>query len=383
MEGFLVRSLTPRSQLFHACPTLDPHLVLRIEFASTSLADSAAAFLHNVGLVPDPLPDAPRPALLLSTSCGKLHALPETALLPFPSLTRMMAAVAKTSLAPPEWALPDRRLRLDRPHIMGIVNVTPDSFYDAGRFRDPDDAIPHAFQLIDDGADILDVGGQSSRPGSLPVSATEELDRVLPVVRAVTRRSGVPVSIDTYRPDVATACADEGAHIVNDIRGLRGDPALLDVIAERCLGAVIMHMRGSPETMQSDIHYEDLIGDILWFLAGSVRLAHDNGIPSTALSIDPGIGFGKTVQDNLLITRRLHEFTSLGIPVTFGASRKSFIGKTLNRPVDDRLSGTHATTALAVAAGALIIRVHDVRQAVDVAAMTAAVTAADQPFQET
>lgn len=242
--------------------------------------------------------------------------------------------------------------------IMGILNVTPDSFSDGGRYFDASQALSHAGMLIDDGADILDVGGESSRPGSDPVSLDEELRRVVPVVGALAGSCGVPLSIDTTKPEVAEECLRHGARIVNDIAGLR-DPEMIGVVARYNAAVVVMHMRGTPKTMQSEPAYDDLIGEIKQFLAERVSAAREAGVADIA--VDPGIGFGKTAAHNFEILRRLDEFQSLGCPVLAGPSRKSFLGSLDGRKdAGERLEATLAAAVISAMKGAAVVRVHDV-----------------------
>jgi len=256
------------------------------------------------------------------------------------------------------------------PHtlVMGIVNVTPDSFSDGGCFFDTDRAVEHARALVDDGADILDLGGESSRPGSDPVSVDEELRRLAPVVKALAGTCGVPLSIDTMKPEVAAECLRLGARIVNDINGLR-DSEMIRVTARYGASAVIMHMKGLPKTMQSEPVYDDMIGEVKQFLSERVAAARDAGVRDIA--VDPGIGFGKTAAHNFEILRRLEEFQSLGCPVLVGPSRKSFLGSlTGQKNVNARLEGTLAAAVISAMKGASVVRVHDVaacRRALQVA----------------
>jgi dihydropteroate synthase len=253
--------------------------------------------------------------------------------------------------------------------IMGILNVTPDSFYDGGRYLDPQVAVNRAHQMVAEGADIIDIGGQSSRPGSDPVSEAEEADRVLPVVKAVAKSVSAMISVDTYRAGIARAALDAGAHLINDISALRFDPALLGVVAEHRVPLILMHMQGMPRTMQLNPHYDALIDEVFAFLRERVETAKGAGIPAEHLLIDPGIGFGKGARHNLELLRKLHQFRALGRPLVIGTSRKAFIGWILGTEVNERLEGTAATVATAIAQGADIIRVHDVLAMARVARM--------------
>jgi len=254
--------------------------------------------------------------------------------------------------------------------IMGIVNVTPDSFSDGGEFLDPQRAIAHGRELAAEGADILDIGGESTRPGSQAVTAEEELARVGPVVEALAGDGGPPISIDTSKFAVAEAALGAGAEMVNDVTALRADPDLANLCAERRCEVVLMHMLGDPRTMQENPVYDDVVDDIKAFLAGRIEYAVSQGIEEERIWIDPGIGFGKTVEHNLELHRRLGELADLGRPIAFGSSRKSFIGKLTGTDVDQRLGGSIASNVIAYANGAAMLRVHDVepmRQALAVA----------------
>ena len=245
--------------------------------------------------------------------------------------------------------------------LMGVVNVTPDSFSDGGLFLDPDIAIDHGRALAADGADLLDVGGESTRPGAAAVSAEEERRRVAPVVAGLAG-SAVPVSIDTYKRSVAEAALDAGARLVNDVTALRADPELAGLCADRECEVVLMHMLGTPQTMQDNPVYEDVVDEVKAFLAERIERAVSEGVAEARITVDPGIGFGKTVEHNLELLRRLGELRDLGRPICVGTSRKSFIGKITGRPVDRRLGGTIASSVLAYANGAAMLRVHDVRE---------------------
>jgi dihydropteroate synthase len=245
--------------------------------------------------------------------------------------------------------------------VMGVVNVTPDSFSDGGLFLDSKRAVEHGRRLVADGADLLDVGGESTRPGSEGVSADEELRRVGPVVEELAD-AGAPVSIDTSKRIVAEVALDAGAALVNDVTALRSDPELAGLCAERDCGVVLMHMLGTPRTMQEAPSYEDVVEHVKAFLAGRIEFAVASGIEEERIWIDPGIGFGKTLDHNLELLRRLGELRSLGRPICVGTSRKSFIGKITGRSVEDRLGGTVASNVLAFRNGAEVFRVHDVRE---------------------
>ena len=272
----------------------------------------------------------------------------------------------------------DRKYDLSaRTHIMGILNVTPDSFSDGGRFLDAERAVARGLAMAKEGADIIDVGGESSRPGSDPIPLEEECRRVLPVIERLAGETSVPVSVDTYKSEVAARALDAGAVIVNDISGLHFDSRLADVAAEHGASIVLMHMQGSPKTMQVDPAYEDLIGEIRSYLQQGITLAESKGIGQ--IFVDPGIGFGKTLQHNLEIIRNLSEFHSLGYPVLVGPSRKSFIGMISNVPVDKRMEGTAAAVAAAIMNGAHIVRVHDVAQMKRVAEVADAVVRTPPP----
>jgi dihydropteroate synthase len=260
--------------------------------------------------------------------------------------------------------------------LMGVVNVTPDSFSDGGRFLDPSAAVAHGVRLAEEGAAILDIGGESTRPGADPVPAEEELRRVVPVVeRLAAAGTGSQLSIDTSKAAVAGAALDAGASYVNDVTAFRGDPAIAGLVAERGVECCLMHMLGEPRTMQEDPRYDDVVSDVKAFLEQRLAFAVGEGVPEERVTLDPGIGFGKTLQQNLELLRRLDEIAAIGRPVLVGTSRKSFLGKLTGRDVDDRLAGTIATIVLAYARGASVFRVHDVapvRDALTVAAATVA-----------
>ena len=245
---------------------------------------------------------------------------------------------------------------------MGILNVTPDSFSDGGRFGSPEGAVEHALRMAEEGADLIDVGGESTRPGSPPVPAAEELRRVMPVIEGLRGRLPVPISIDTSKAEVAREASGAGAAIVNDVTALRGDPAMAQVAREAGAGVVLMHMQGTPATMQDDPRYGDVVAEVAAFLRERLGAAQDAGIPAERIVLDPGIGFGKTFEHNLELFRRMRELCALGRPLLVGASRKAFIGRLLGLPVEERLEGTAAAVTAAVLAGARIVRVHDARE---------------------
>ena len=279
-----------------------------------------------------------------------------------------------TEVSPTSWKLAKRVLDLSRRScIMGILNVTPDSFSDGKRYLDLGRAEERVFRMVDEGADIIDIGGESTRPNVAPVGADEELRRVIPLLERLSGRIPVPISVDTYKARVAREALRAGAEIINDISGLTFDPAMASTVAEAGAGLVVMHTRGRPDIMQKDTVYGNMIAEVIDFLARSIAMAEAAGVPKDRIVVDPGIGFAKSVQGNLEIIRRLAEFATLKCPILVGTSRKSFIGTVLGRDVDERLFGTAATVALAVANGASIIRVHDVREMRDVADMTHAV----------
>jgi len=259
------------------------------------------------------------------------------------------------------------RLDLTRPRVMGVVNVTPDSFSDGGRYLDPAQAIAHARQLVADGADIVDVGGESTRPGADEVSAAAECARVLPVVRALAR-DGAIVSVDTSKPEVIRAAVDAGASMINDVRALRVAGAL-DAAAASGAALCLMHMKGDPRTMQQAPQYADVVADVREFLAERIDAARAAGIPAERIAVDPGFGFGKTLEHNVAVMRGLPALAALGYPVVVGYSRKSSLGAITGRGPHDRLAASLAAALVAIARGARIVRVHDVRETVDALAV--------------
>lgn len=252
------------------------------------------------------------------------------------------------------------------PLVMGVVNVTPDSFSDGGRFYNSEDAIAQGLRLVSEGADILDIGGESTRPGSDAVSADEEKRRVLPVIEGLAAGAQVPLSIDTQKADVAREALDAGASIINDVSALRGDREMAPLAAERGVPVCLMHMQGTPKTMQRDPTYEDVVNDIIGWLRSRIEFAVEAGIAEEKIIVDPGFGFGKKLEHNLELLRRVGELHSLGRPLLVGTSRKSMIGAVLNAEADGWLNGTLATIACAVMTGCHIVRVHDVAPAKEV-----------------
>ena len=255
-------------------------------------------------------------------------------------------------------------------HVMGILNVTPDSFSDGGRYLDVQQAVTHAETMIAEGATLIDIGGESSRPGASPVSVDEELARVVPVIDALADTVDVLISVDTSKAEVAQRALEAGAHIVNDITALSEDPDMAIVVAEMEAGVILMHMKGTPRTMQQSPKYKDVVNEVRAWLEKKVQNAEAQGIAPERIIIDPGIGFGKTTEHNLQLLKRLSEFQALNRPLLIGTSRKSFIGNILNVPVTARVEGTAATVCWAITHGADIVRVHDVKANVHAARMT-------------
>jgi dihydropteroate synthase len=277
-----------------------------------------------------------------------------------------------------EWKTSHRTIALDRPLVMGILNVTPDSFSDGGRFLSVDDALRQAEKMVADGAAIIDVGGESTRPGSKAVDASEESRRVVPVIESIVRRFDVPISIDTTKAAVATAAMDAGAEIINDISGLRFDDVIADVAARSGAGLVLMHSLGTFDSMHSQPPVDYIIGEVNSSLHASIDRARSRGVGDEQIVVDPGIGFGKTAQQNLEL---LHDLNKIAaeferFPILIGASRKSFIGKLLGgAPPDERLGGSIAAAVTAVRNGAKIVRVHDVKETVDAIKLASALDA--------
>ena len=257
---------------------------------------------------------------------------------------------------------------------MGILNITPDSFFDGGRYLDPEAALAQALRLVEEGADILDLGAESTRPGALPITDREELERLLPALKRVRQEVSIPISIDTISPKVATACLEAGADIINDVSGLkRSGPDMAKVVKKFGAGLVLMHSRGTPATMQSLTSYGDLVTDVMSELRESIQIATDEGIERERIVVDPGLGFAKTLEQNLEIMKSLGAFHGLKLPVMLGPSRKSFIGQVTGRDTGEREFGTAACVAAAVANGIQIVRVHDVKAMRDVILTTEAI----------
>ncbi|SMO80623.1 dihydropteroate synthase [Melghirimyces algeriensis] len=253
--------------------------------------------------------------------------------------------------------------------VMGILNVTPDSFSDGGRFNQKERAIQHAQQMVADGADLIDVGGESTRPGHQPVSLEEELERVIPVIQALSQAVDVPISVDTYKAEVARQAVEAGAHIVNDVWGLKKDPEMARTVAELDVPVILMHNR-------EEARYTSLMEELCHDLMESVHLARTAGVKKERIILDPGIGFAKSYEENLTVMQNLEQITDLGFPVLLGTSRKSMIGHTLNLPVEERVEGTGATVTLGISKGCQFVRVHDVKEMVRVCRMTDAMVQA-------
>jgi len=323
--------------------------------------------------------------LLMGTEKAFAHVLADLRAQPF-ELARLADEIETAlenskravPLTPPDDELPDRlrpfysSLRV-RTVIMGILNVTPDSFSDGGLYADAADPIAHGVMMVEEGADVIDVGGESTRPGAEPVSAEEEMRRVVWVIETLARETQVPISVDTYKPEVAHAALSAGASIINDITGL-ADERMRTLAAERKAPVIIMHMQGTPRSMQENPVYDDVVSEIMAFMRERIASAVEAGLPREYIILDPGIGFGKTAEHNLEIIRKLGDFKSLGLPILIGTSRKAFIGKALGGvPPTERIFGTAATVAVGIMNGANIIRVHDVKEMSQVARMTDAV----------
>lgn len=265
-----------------------------------------------------------------------------------------------------------KSLDLSRPQIMGILNVTPDSFSDGGYYQRSQIALQRAHQMVEEGAAIIDVGGESTRPGAKPVEVDEELDRVLPVIEALSKESPVPISIDTNKPEVMKAAVNAGAGFINDVAALQA-PGALEAAAATSVPICLMHMRGAPHTMQTAPHYNDVVQEVIEFLLQRVVVCESHGIKKERLIIDPGFGFGKTLAHNLALLQKLSLFIETGLPLLVGLSRKSMIGAILDAKVDDRIIGSVAAAVMAATSGAQIIRVHDVKETAEALEVVSAV----------
>lgn len=326
-------------------------------------------------------------SLLLSGFLAKLRALaaegvPDSAKAAEHLPSGSMAQALKCALGRQPGPVCSRAKRMDfsgRPLLMGILNVTPDSFSDGGRYLEAEKAVVRALQMVREGADILDLGGASSRPGSELVPDGVQIERILPVIRKVREEWGGWISVDTYSSAVARAAVEAGADMINDISAGTIDPAIMEVAALTKVPVVLMHMKGTPRTMQIDPSYGSLFGEMVAYFEERIRAWEDAGVPRERILIDPGIGFGKTVAHNLRILKHLREFRVIGRPIVLGTSRKSFIGAVLNRAVEERLIGTLATLAVGVWNGAHVLRVHDVAEAREVLLMVHAILKSDGP----
>ncbi len=274
-----------------------------------------------------------------------------------------------------------RELRLDQPRIAGIVNITPDSFSDGGKFFDAQRAIEHGLKLVEEGADLLDIGGESTRPGAEPVSAQDEIARIVPVIEALSKHTSVPIAIDTSKPEVMRAAVAAGAGFINDVRALREDGAL-DAAAGLKVPVCLMHMQGEPRTMQAEPHYLEVVEEVKRFLTDRVFACELSGLDKKRLVIHPGFGFGKTLEHNLALLRGLDQIVAIGVPVLAGLSRKAMIGALTGREVGDRAVGSAAAALIAVQKGAAIVRVHDVAATRDALAVWQGVAAGITPLKK-
>ncbi len=257
-----------------------------------------------------------------------------------------------------------------KPLVMGILNVTPDSFSDGGKYDSSLTAISHAIKMENEGADIIDIGGESTRPGAKPVDIEEELKRVIPVIEGIRKESNIVISIDTYKSNVASKAISAGANIINDISGLRFDNNMVHFVSEAKVPIIVMHMLGNPQNMQNDPSYSNLMRELITFFQERVDVLTSNGINKNNIILDPGIGFGKTTDNNFTLIRELRRIVDLGFPVLIGPSRKSFIGNTLNLPPEERIEGTAAAVTAAIMNGSRIVRVHDVKEMLRVVKIT-------------
>jgi len=320
-------------------------------------------------------------AALLGGRREEVQELAARARLTAPELAGALEGLLRGIASAPVLRLGSRTLAFGaRTHLMGVINVTPDSFSDGGQFLDPELAVAHGLKLVAAGADFLDVGGESTRPGALEVDPSEELRRIVPVLRGLRAKTDVPISVDTRKAAVAEAAIELGADLINDVSGFQFDPALPEVVGRSSAGCCVMHAQGSPQTMQKDPRYRDVIAEILAFLESALNRAIAAGIAKERILVDPGIGFGKTAGQNLLILRRLSDFRALGRPILVGTSRKSFLqALTRDKLPSERLVGTLGSLAAIAAAGSAdVLRVHDVREAKEAVAVADAIRQAKQ-----
>lgn len=317
------------------------------------------------------------PAILIGNQ--KIFSQLPKKLLPQPFGLKKIALEIELALkkySSQEFVIQSKQLNLKlgrRTYLLGILNLTPDSFYDGGRYSCIEKAIERAEEMVSEGADLIDLGGESTRPGAKLVPVKEEIQRVIPVLKRLRKKIKKPISIDTYKSEVAEVALDSGANIINDITALRADKKMAQVIARSGAPVILMHMQGWPQTMQKKPVYKSVVGEIISFLKERIKKAVESGINFDKIIVDPGIGFGKTVEHNLEIFKRLKEFKILGRPILVGPSRKSVIGKILNLPLEERLEGTAALVAYSILNGAQIIRVHDVKEMIRVARMVEAI----------
>lgn len=298
--------------------------------------------------------------LLIDSLKQQIHKFQELSLIKSNLLVEKILNCFKNYFLVPEFKIGEKLFSFDKPYLMGILNVTPDSFSDGGKYLREDLAVNHALEMINDGADIIDIGGESSRPGSEPISIDEEISRVIPVIRKILeKKPEAIISVDTYKSKVAEIALQSGAKIINDISGFTFDPEIANICAQYNATVVLMHIKGTPKTMQLNPEYEEVVSEIYDFLDSQVTFAKNKGIKN--IIIDPGIGFGKSVTDNFSIIKRLKDFKSLGCPILIGLSRKSFIGKTLNLEVEQRDLPTAAMEAVSIFNSARIIRTHNVK----------------------
>lgn len=304
--------------------------------------------------------------LLLATLKQYKHLVSKLNIQPFSKLKTLGhdidEALENYQRTPPPLICKSKTFSFDKKcYIVGILNVTPDSFSDGNKFLCPEAACEHALKLVEEGADAIDIGGESTRPGSNKVSVSEEKARIIPVIKKLASKIRVPISVDTYKSDVARAALDEGAEIINDISGLRFDKKMPALVAKYNVPVIIMHIKGSPKNMQLNPSYNNLLVEVMDYLKTGIEIAEKAGIKREKIVIDPGIGFGKTVEHNLELIKKLSQFKLLGRPILIGTSRKSFIGKTLNADIENRLEGTIASSIISLMHGANFLRVHDVK----------------------